>query len=121
MTKHILIIEDDASLVKLYGDMLSDLDVVIQSATTGKDGLSLVQTSKPDLILLDIMLPGGMNGFDVLEQLKNQSDTAQIPVIILTNLESEEKAGKAIGAKDYLIKVNTTTDELVRAVKNALL
>lgn len=120
MTKKILIIEDDTSIIKVYRETLSSLDAQIDTVPTGKEGLLFAQTHDVDLILLDIMLPGGMNGFDVLEQLKNQPKTAQIPVIILTNLESEEKIGKTIGAKDYLIKVNTTTDEIFRVVKNAL-
>ena len=64
----------------------------IVGATTGQEGLTLVQSEKPDLILLDIMPPGGMNGFDVLEKLEADPSSKQIPVIVLTNLDSGRKS-----------------------------
>lgn len=116
----ILIIEDDASLVKAYQEMFKPRDVSLVTAATGQEGLTLVQSEKPDLVLLDIMLPGGMNGFDVLEQLERNPVTRQIPVIVLTNLDSEEKVAKTIGAKDYIVKANTTKDEIVKLVMDRL-
>lgn len=120
LMKKILIIEDDTSLVKAYQEMFKAQDASVVTAATGQEGLTLVQSEKPDVILLDVMLPGGMNGFDILEQLKKNPDTQQIPVIVLTNLDSEEKIAKAIGARDYLVKANTTKDEIVKLVMDSL-
>lgn len=118
--KKILVIEEDASLFKAYQEMFKPKGISVVGATTGQEGLTLVQSEKPDVILLDIMLPGDMNGFDVLEQLKRNSATQQIPVIVLTNLDSEEKTAKTIGATDYLVKANTTKDEIIKLVTDRL-
>jgi DNA-binding response OmpR family regulator len=111
--KKLLVIEEDASLFKAYREMFEPEGVSVVGAATGQDGLNLVSSEKPDLILLDIMLPGDMNGFDVLEKLKANPATKQIPVIVLTNLDSEEKVAKTIGAAAYLVKANTTKEEIV--------
>lgn len=121
MTKKILIIEDDISLFTAYQEMFKDEDVSVVGAATGQEGLNLVQSEKPNLILLDIMLPGGMNGFDVLERLNADSVSRNIPVFILTNLDSEKKVAKAIGARAYIVKANTTKDEIVKLAMDCLL
>ncbi|MBI5356743.1 response regulator [Candidatus Collierbacteria bacterium] len=118
--KKILIVEDDASLLKAYQEMFKPEEFRIVGATTGQEGLTLVSSEKPDVILLDIMLPGGMNGFDVLEQLESNPLTKNIPVIVLTNLDSEEKVAKTIGARYYIVKANTTKDQIVKLVGNCL-
>ncbi len=118
--KKILVIEDDMSLIRAYQEMFKAPDFSVVGTTTGEEGLTRVQSEKPDLILLDIMLPGGMNGFDVLEQLEASPVTKQIPVIVLTNLDSEEKVSKTIGAANYLVKANTTKEEIVKIVKERL-
>ncbi len=118
--KKILIIEDDTSLSSAYREMFSKQNVTVIVSTTGQEGLRLVVSEKPDIILLDIMLPGGMNGFDVLEQLKKNPLTGKIPVIVLTNLDTEEKVARTIGASDYLVKANTTKDEIVKLVMERL-
>lgn len=118
--KKILIIEDDESLLKAYRQMFKPEEIRIIGITSGQKGLALAKTEKPDLILLDIMLPGGINGFDVLEKLKADPFTKQIPVIILTNLDSEEKVAKSIGARNYLIKSDTSKDEIVKLITNCL-
>lgn len=120
MTKKILLIEDDTALFKAYQEIFRLQSVTVVGATTGEKGLELVKVEKPDVILLDIMLPGGKNGFDVLEKLKANPNTRKIPVIVLTNLDSEEKIAKSIGATDYLVKVNTTKDEIVKIVMERL-
>jgi len=118
--KTILIIEEDQSLLKAYREMFKPEEFSVVQATTGQEGLTLVGSEKPDVILLDIMLPGGMNGFDVLEQLESNPLTRNIPVIVLTNLDSEEKVAKSIGATDYLVKANTTKDEIIKLVMDCL-
>ena len=118
--KKILVIDEDSSLLKIYQEMFSPEEIKVVSAKTGQEGLALVQSEKPDLIMLDIMLPGGMNGFDVLEKLKADPVTEQIPVIVLTNLDSEGKTAKTIGARYYIVKANTTKDEIIKLVMDRL-
>lgn len=120
MAKKILLVEDDKVLAQMYLDKLakSGLDVVV--AHTGGEALTRVKSLHPDLILLDIMLPGGMNGFDVLRQLKFDQKLKPIPVIIMTNLDSEKKTAFEYGAKDYFIKTEGSMDELVKRVKKHL-
>ena len=118
--KKILIIEDDISLFKAYQEMFKLEGILVIGATTAQEGLTLVKSEKPDLIILDIMLPGGKNGFDVLEELKRNSATQKIPVVISTNLDSEEKVAKEIGVCDYIVKANTTKDEVMKLVMNCL-
>ena len=118
--KTILVIEDDTSLSQAYQEMFRSQDVSVVTAKTGQEGLSLIQTTQPDLILLDIMLPGGINGFDVLEKLKADSTTQSIPVIVLTNLDSQAKTATTVGAAGYLIKANSTADQIVKLVMDHL-
>jgi len=118
--KKILIIEDDEILVRMYQKRLISEGYDVIEARDARTGLTQAQTKKPDLILLDIMLPGGMNGFDVLEQLKQDESTKDSPVLILTNLESEEKVAKEIGATGYLVKVNAKPDQVIAAINELL-
>ena len=118
--KKILVIEEDDSLFKAYQGLFKPEGIDVVGAGTGQEGLDLIVAEKPDLIILDIMLPGGMNGFDVLKQLKINSATEKIPVIMLTNLDSEEKVAQESGAAGYLVKANTTEDQIVKLVKECL-
>lgn len=116
----ILIIEDDEILQRMYAKRLASEGYAVIGADDGRKGLLLAQTEHPDLILLDIMLPGGLNGFDVMEQLKMDEKTKDMVVLVLTNLASEKHVAKDIGASGYLVKANTKPDQLVAAVKNLL-
>jgi DNA-binding response OmpR family regulator len=116
----ILLIEDDNLLQELYKGKLRDEGLNVVVAGDGKGGLDLIRSQKFDLILLDIMLPGGINGFDVLETLKKDPAFSQIPVIVLTNLDSEEKVAREIGAADYLKKTEVTPAEIVKRIKGIL-
>ena len=83
--KRILIIEDDKFLLKLYSDKLKREGFEVSMAISGEEGLGKVEHEKPDLVLLDIILPQ-KNGFDILGEIKLNKETKNIPVIILTNL-----------------------------------
>ncbi len=111
--KKILIIEDESALQKTLGEMLSQQGYEILSALNGEIGLKLAQSKKPDLILLDLILPK-IHGFDVLKKIKDNPETREIPVIVLTNLESIEDIKKAmeLGATTYLVKANYSLEEL---------
>lgn len=118
--KRILIIEDDAATLKLYKDKLAIEGLEVFGSNTGRQGLIIAKHEKPDLIILDIMLPGGTNGFDVLEALKKDEKLKNTPVVMLTNLDTEEKVAKEIGAADYIVKANTTLNEIVGKMKTYL-
>ena len=118
--KIILIVEDDVPLQSAYETALTKIGYEIIFAVTGSDGLQKAKTENPQLIILDLMLPGGMNGFDVLEQLKNDEKLANIPVFVLTNLDNEEDTAVKIGANKYFVKTNISIDDVIAEV-NAVL
>jgi len=117
----ILIVEDDNFLVEMYTTKfeLEGFDVI--SAEDGKKGLEMVNREKPDIILLDILMPV-MDGFAVLDALKKDKTTADIPVILLTNLGQKDdvKKGFEKGAVGYLIKAHFMPSEVVEKIKKIL-
>ena len=119
--KTILFIEDESALQKSFSDILTQEGYEIISALDGEIGLNLAKSKKPDLILLDLILPK-MNGFDVLRKLKEDQITKNIPVIVLTNLEGVEDVDKAIqlGAKTYLVKAQYQLEDVLEKIKIAL-
>lgn len=118
--KKILVIEDDGEVQKVYKDLFDEEGYVTIPAYTAPKGLELAASEKPDLIILDIMLPGGKNGFDVLEEIKGTEDLKKIPVLVLTNMDSERNVALMIGATDYMVKSDTAIDELKEKVKKLL-
>lgn len=106
--KTILIIEDDQQTQDIYKQLLETKDIQILQASIAEQGFDIIRKTKPDLIMLDIMLPGGTNGFDFLEQLKRDDNSKNIPVIVLTNLDSEEATAKSMGAIDYIVKTSSS-------------
>lgn len=120
LKKTVLVVDDDLALQTILLDKLLSLDLSATAVATGIEALQSVKASKPDLILLDIMLKGNLNGFDVLEELKKSEDSKHIPVIVLTNLEGEQKSALNIGAIDYIEKANISLDDVILKVKNVL-
>ncbi len=114
----ILIVEDDIQLQDIYKRKLTKEGYNVIVAGNAQDGLQAAKTGNPALILLDLMLPGGQNGFDILEQIKRDQNLAKVPVIILTNLDGEQQSAMAIGAADYIIKANTSLDQMMAKVKS---
>jgi len=119
--KKILFIEDESALQKTVGEALRQEGYEIISALDGEIGLRLVQEEKPDLVILDLILPK-MHGFEVLKKIKGNDETKNIPVIILTNLEGVEEIDKAIelGATTYLVKAQYDLKEVVEKIKKTL-
>lgn len=117
----ILLIEDDQMISTMYQTKFSMDGHPIQTAADGAEGLEKARSLKPDVILLDIILPK-LDGFTVLKELKNDPETKKIPVILLTNLGQDDdvKKGKDLGADDYFIKSNHTPAEIVAKVKEML-
>ena len=119
--KKILFIEDESSLQKSLGEILRENNYDMISAFDGKVGLELAKTKKPDLILLDIILPV-INGIDVLKELKKDKKTKNIPVIVLTNVENMDNVDKTIelGATAYLVKAKYTMEDVIEKIKEIL-
>ncbi len=119
--KTILFIEDETALQKTLSEVLRQEDYKVISSLDGEGGLNLAKLEKPDLILLDLILPK-MNGFDVLANLKASPETKKIPVIVMTNLENLENVEKAIeaGAMTYLCKAQYSLTEILEKIKKIL-
>lgn len=118
----ILVVEDDDAIASLYEAMLSTEGFAVVRAATGPEGLQKAKEEAPDLILLDLLLPE-MSGIDVLRELRESGPPhAEVPVIVLTNLDEEWALGQArvFGATDYLVKVKTTPSEVVGRVREIL-
>lgn len=121
---HVLLVEDEPLLIDLYEERFAEETFELTTAETGEEALELARAGRVDLILLDILLPG-INGFEVLRQLKADMETRDIPVIVLTNLGSEQsdkdkELALSLGAIDYLVKSYHTPDEMVSIIKQRL-
>ncbi|MBZ9572041.1 response regulator [Patescibacteria group bacterium] len=119
--KKILFIEDELALHQTFGNILREKGYEMISAFDGEEGLKLIKTEKPDLILLDLILPK-INGFEVLKRLKEEKEIKKIPVIIITNLEDMENINKALelGATTYLVKASYSPEEVLEKIKKIL-
>lgn len=120
-TKKILIVDDEKFVVKALTAKLVAEGFSIDSAYDGEEALLKVNEVKPDLILLDIIMPK-LDGISVLKRLKASPETQSIPVIILTNLYDDKKVSEVMktGDTDYLVKVEHTLLDIVKAVKEKL-
>jgi CheY-like chemotaxis protein len=105
VAKRILIVDDSSSNILLLSNFLNSEGYDVQTAAGGREALKLVSESKPDLILLDIMMPD-IDGISVLKKLRSDETTARLPVIVVSAVGETERieAIKAIGVTDYLIK-----------------
>lgn len=118
-----MLVEDEPLLLELYSERFKEEKFKLSTAKTGEEAIKMARNGS-DLILLDILMPG-MNGFEVLRRLKNDLQTRDIPVIVLTNLGSEQsdkdkQLALSLGAIDYLVKSYHTPDELVDIIKKRL-
>jgi len=116
-----MLVEDDEFLAELYATKLKLENYEVALATDGEKGLKMIKEKKPDLILLDIILPK-MDGFEILKAIKNEKELKDIPVILLTNLsqKDEVKKGLDLGANDYLIKAHFMPSEVVKKIKQTI-
>ncbi|MBI5655147.1 response regulator [Candidatus Uhrbacteria bacterium] len=122
MAKHkILIVEDDGFLASIYAQKLELAGYEVAFATNGEDGLKLVAKDRPDLVLLDLLMPQ-MDGFEVLEKLKGDPATKDIKVLVLTNLGQKEDVDRCLklGAVGYIIKAHSLPEETVRRIQEIL-
>lgn len=116
MAKTILLLEDDLDLQRIYSTTLSHHGFEVLLAADTSQALNLLNEKKPNLILLDIMLPGKMNGLEFLERIKVYEDLKNIPVIVITNLDTQKESALKVGAADYLVKANLDLHSLVEKV-----
>jgi len=117
----VLIVEDDEFLREVISQKLSKENFDVRAAIDAASASDLIREKRPEIILLDLILPG-MDGFAFLDQLKKNQSTQSIPVIILSNLGQKEDIERAmsLGAIDYMIKANFTPGEIVQKVRNVL-
>ncbi len=118
--KKILIVEDDPGQMGAMQTKFADLAATILKAKDVQEALVLYRANNPDLIVLDIMLPGGLNGFDFIEQIRVEQIFAPVPIIVATNLNSEAKVAQTMGVAEYFIKAETPIEKLKEIVKNYL-
>lgn len=114
----LLIVEDDLKLQKAIGDKIRREGWQCVVASNGQEGLVMVEKEKPDIVLLDIIMPI-MDGLTMLKELRKKSN---VPVLILTNLYDEKKLAEAFrsGSYDYLVKANYSLDEVIKKVREVL-
>ena len=117
----ILIVEDEKILAEMYYDVFIQAGFKVFSAVESKQGLEMAKKEKPDLIVLDILLPRE-NGISFLEQQKKDPEISSIPVVVFTNYNGPdtEKKAKKLGVKGYLIKANFTPQQFVSKIKDYL-
>ncbi len=121
MSQNILVVEDDEFLRGLIGHKLLSEGFSFFVAKDGREGLDKIKETKPDLILLDMLLPV-MDGFEVLEEIKKDPEIASIPVIALSNLSSKEDIDRALqaGAIQYLIKSQSNPGVIIDTIREVL-
>ncbi len=117
----VLIVEDDPIMAKIYIKKFQLAGFEVDSAQDGETGLNKVKTIKPDMVLMDVMLPK-LNGIEAMVRAKADPDTANIPFLILTNLSTTDDADTAIkkGAVAYIVKSDVTPAQVVAKVKELL-
>lgn len=116
--KKILLVEDDVALSGVYKSRLDIEGFEVEEVNNGEDALSAAIKFKPDLILLDAMMPK-ISGFDVLDILRNTQETADIRVIMLTALSQpkDKERAESLGVNDYLVKSQVVIGDVVQRVK----
>lgn len=119
--KKVLLVEDDIFLSKIYKKKLGLRNIDTESVVNGNEAVARAKEYDPDLIILDIILPG-QNGFEVLRELKRDGQTRDVPVIVLTNLsaDSDKNMILALGARRFMTKVNVSINEVLDEVEKEL-
>lgn len=119
--KKVMIVEDDEHISKVYEIKLAKDGITTILARDGEEAVVKIIAEKPDMILLDLMVPK-KDGFGVLEEIKKIPDLAKIPVIVLSNLgqQSDQERALALGANEYLVKVDYPIQDVIDKVKGYL-
>jgi DNA-binding response OmpR family regulator len=119
--KRILLVEDDEGLAQVYVTRLEAEDFSVKRVPNGEDALAAALEFKPDLVLLDVMMPK-VSGFDVLDILRNTPETTNLKIIMLTALsqDADRDKAKALGVDDYLVKSQVVIADVVEKIKEHL-
>lgn len=119
--KTVMIVEDDTFLLNIYATKFEGENYNVVAVEDGAKGLEVLTQKKPDIILLDILMPH-IDGFKFLKRIKSAIETKTIPVILLTNLSQREdiEKGLAMGANEYLIKAHFMPSEVVERVQRLI-
>ena len=119
--KRVLIVEDDEHISKVYEITFAKEGMEVLVARDGEDALSKIANEKPDLVILDLMIPK-KDGFEVLAEVKKDPVLATIPILVLSNLgqQSDQDRALALGAREYLIKVDYSIQEIITKIKGYL-
>lgn len=119
--KRILLIEDNEYMGRMYQNLLSLENYLVSWARDGEEGLEKASSLKPNLILLDVIMPK-INGIQVLQKLKDSDDTKNIPVVILTVIGEQDIIDRALklGAEGYIIKSTVDLNQLISEIKSYL-
>lgn len=119
--KTVMWVEDDAFLSEIIARKLSSKQCTLVRTSDADETFSTLKSQTPDIIMLDILLPG-MNGYEILEKLKADDTTKNIPVIILSNFgqKSEVEKGLKLGAEKFLVKATLTLDEIVGEISRTI-
>jgi DNA-binding response OmpR family regulator len=120
-TKKILLVEDDDALSSVYQTRLQAEGFDLRRVPNGEDALAAALEYKPDLILLDVMMPK-VSGFDVLDILRNTPETTNVKVVMLTALsqDSDKQRAESLGVDDYLVKSQVVIADVVDRIKTHL-
>ncbi|MFQ5540920.1 MAG: response regulator [Candidatus Paceibacteria bacterium] len=121
MAKKVLYVEDEEFFAKIISKQLSGMGYEVTTEPDGEAGLKAVERETFDLIFLDLILPN-LGGFDILKKLKENDKTKGIPVVILSNLSSEEDKRKAneLGAEKFCVKMSTYPQQVAEIAKKIL-
>lgn len=121
MTKKILIVEDDDSLFAMYEPEFKLRGLTLFRASNVEEGLKIARSEKPDMVLMDIVLPD-KTGIQALEEIKADPELKDLPVVMLTNFGNEENINKAIdiGAEDFILKYKVVPSEVVDKIEQML-
>lgn len=119
--KKILWVEDDDFLAGMISKKLLSLGVDFNRATDGESALASISDKRPDIVMLDIMLPN-MSGIEVLQKIKENPDTKDIPVVMLSNLSQGDELEKAktLGSSKFIVKASMTLDEIIAEMETLL-
>jgi len=119
--KKVMWVEDDEFFSSLMTKKLSETGCTLVFTPTGEEAIKIISEEKPDVVILDILLPG-INGFKVLERIRSEEELKNVPVIVLSNLGGQENFEKAysLGVKKYLIKTNTNFSEVLEEIEASL-
>lgn len=119
--KRILLVEDDDALASVYMTRLQAEGFEMRRVSNGEDALASALSFKPDLVMLDVMMPK-VSGFDVLDILRNTPETANLKVVMLTALsqESDKARAESLGVDDYLVKSQVVISDVVDRIKHHL-